>query len=85
MFSDSAVFFSGLVTRLSLVSPTLLPVYSFTSTGACLQPESEARSESEARVIAEIPMTHPLNSTPTSEQSQTLQLLLVRKRHQNKN
>lgn len=55
-FSDSAVFSSELVSRMSVPSSTFSPVYSSTSTEACLQPNTS--SESEAKVIADVPIPH---------------------------
>lgn len=46
-----------LLGSVSLVSFTFFPAYSSTSTGACLRPNTS--SESEAKVIADVPITHP--------------------------
>lgn len=74
----------GYRARVSL-SFTFFPLYYSTNTEAHLQPNTS--SESKAKVTADVPITHPPPGhwiTSQSMSSWTLQLILERKRHQDK-
>lgn len=67
-----------------LVSFTFFSVYSFTSTDAYLQTLVQNRSQRTCRCTYNSSIAGPLN-IPINGQSQTLPLILERKRHQDRN